>query len=415
MAYDTIAALSDIFKTQYPEKIRSVIGDQVLLYKQLSKEKGKYEGKSGLYIIPLNYAFPQGFGSRPAGTTTLPTASASKFKQSAAALKYFYGTLNFDNDVLTATRGDTKLLSNLVDTEFANITQAATLDVNRMLASDGTGVIAMCTTTTASTTLNLATTAVMNRFQPYMVIDLVNASNSVVTASNVTIADINWDAQTLTLDTAVTCSVGDGIFRRETYELSLVGSAPTSFDVMGLPGLVAATGSIQTLDPSSAGMAFWAGLVTAHASGVDENIIERMINNVANRGRGKTDVLISAFTQRRAYISMLEGTQQYSVRPSDKAPRDFYGGWSEVAFLSGNTMIPFSVDDMLDPTTVIGLDSKSVAILEQSDSIEWLDGDKVLSRKSGTATWEAAFFWYFNLVTYNRAANWKLTSLPKIY
>ena len=228
--------------TGYTEISESLKRDYLpVLQKQIEKKVKTWDifGKSGegirgrdLYIKNF-YGFPQGVGPK-AAEATLPTPSASKFKESQISVKRNYAVVAFD----AMLDEEKNSIVDLIDFEMTAAEDSLQKELNYQLAyGDGTGQRAVVNGTVTTTTVVAVDLPDGRPGVDFLAADMyIDLGTGVLDKK---IASVDSDTQ-ITLAEAVSCNDNTVIYRSGAKDVTM----------MGIPGIVLNNGALQGITES---------------------------------------------------------------------------------------------------------------------------------------------------------------------
>lgn len=392
----TLSTFDPILKTQYLGPIREQLNYATELLKRIGTDYDSVVGKN--FTIPMHYGRNEGIGARTDGAA-LMSAGQQAYKEAIVPMRYLYGRIQITGPTIKAAKNDAGAFVRAVDSEIKGVTKDLKSALNRMLAGDGTGVLTVCGTTTASTTVTVASTA---KLRAGMTIDVVKLSDG-TTGTGATGRTIS----SITNGTSFVIS-GAAITTDNTYGVYISGSR--NIEVMGLSGIVSDAdipngyGSFQNLAVATYP---WHKAINLNNGGtpraITDILLQTLIDNVALAGSGEVSALYTTYGVRRAYQSVLNAKQSYVNK------MQLEGGYETI----GYNNLPIIVDKDLPTGKVFGLDESSLKMLKLAD-FDWMDMDgAVLSRVSGYDAYEAILYCYMELANYARNANGVLADITE--
>lgn len=387
-----LASIDPILKNQYLGPIREILNNDIELVKRLGSDYDSVTGKN--FTFPMHYGRNWGTGVRGDGVLLMDPGSQA-YKESIAAMRYMYGRIMLTGPSIKAAASNAGAFARTLDSEIRGVTKDLKKELNRMLANDGTGRLTTCGTTTASTTVNVTSTAKLKVGMPIDV--LVATTGATGTGA------VNRTVVSITNATSFVIS-GAAITTDSTFAIYRTGNR--NLEVMGLAGIVSDAdigggyGSLQNLAVAS--YPWHKATVTSIGGAISLTAIQKALDDVANLGDGDVTALWTTHGVRRAYQALLMAKKEFSnVTTMD--------GKSTVLY---NDM-PLFVDTEIDAGVMYGLDESMLKILKMAD-FDWMDMDgAVLARVSGYDAYEATLFCYMEMVTYARNAHIKLTGITE--
>ena len=216
----TLSTFDAILKTQYLGPIREQLNSSSVLYSRLEKNEDSVVGKN--FTIPLHYGRNEGVGARAEGGT-LPTAGNQAYKECIVPMRYQYGRIQITGPTIKAARSNEGAFLRAVDSEMRGLERDMKSSMNRQAFGDGTGALTVCGTTSASTTVVVASTAKLRIGMPIDV--LVTSTGATSTgAAGRTVLSITDATHFVISGTAITTD--------NTFSVYIAGSRNN--EMMGL-------------------------------------------------------------------------------------------------------------------------------------------------------------------------------------
>ena len=254
--------INALLKTAYRDLFVDSIYQDVTLFDLIPKYNGNVRGSSVNHAVELTRS--HGGGARDAGEF-LPVDYPESFQQSTVTLKRWYWTISLDGRVLQMFKTGDGAFADYLDLRMRNAQRDASNQLNRICHMDGQAVLAITNgaSTTATVTLkhvwpngynsgtpsggtnySFGATQFLEEGDSIRITDPANVSSWVTG----TISSIDWDAQTITLDSAV--SVGDNwvVSHGDAFGSSF---ASTAKEANGLRGLIKNSGTVQNISCSA--------------------------------------------------------------------------------------------------------------------------------------------------------------------
>lgn len=396
MAGATLSTFDPILKTQYLGPIREILNYAAKLLERIGTDYDSVTGKN--FTIPMHYGRNEGIGARADGGA-LPAAGSQAYKEAIVPMRYLYGRIQITGPTIKAAANDAGAFTRAISSEIKGVTKDLKSAINRMLAGDGTGALTLCGTTSASTTVVVASTSKLRAGMPIDVLVYADGTTSTGAADRLVTSVTNATSFVIS---------GAAITTDSTFAVYVKGSR--NLEIMGLGGIVAATdipggyGSFQNLAVAS----YPWHKATVQANGgtarpISDNLLQTLFDTVKAAGAGEISALYTTSGVRRAYQALLTATKVLSNTMELK------GGAKTITFND----FPFIVDDMLPTGKIFGVDESSLQMFKMAD-FDWMDQDgAVLSRVSGYDAYEAVLYCYMELGNYVRNANGVLADITE--
>lgn len=399
----TLALADAVLKEDYKGPVRKQINDSVGLLAQVDKNTEDLVGRRA--IVPCHMKRNTGVGARKEGEA-LPAAGNQGTVDEIVSLRYNYGRIRLTKQTITRMQSDRGAFIKAVKLEMEGLVSDTNRDVGRQVWGTSDGKIATCGTTTASTTVQLATTtpeSVMVGFQEGMRVDIGTVANPQLIAADREISAADLTNKTITISgAAVTTSSSHFIFRQGSG-----GSSTDQRELTGMQTIVASSGSLFSIDPAT--YPAWASIVEDN-SGTNrppsENLIEKAGHRAENRSGKVVNQLWAEDGVVRAAANMLSAKQRVVNQLELK------GGHKAIEFSWIGGSAPLMKDRDAPPNKLYGIATSELVEYVDEDWT-WEDEDgKVLQRSpDSTHTFEAYFFKFHEFATVRRNAHYRIDDL----
>ncbi len=390
----SLSDIAAILKEFYLPPVTEQLNNEVLLISRLESRDEELFGNQA--VVPLHTGRSDGVGARGEGVL-LPTADKQRFAKALYDLKYLYGRVRVTGPSMAKTASDRGSFLEILRAELDGIRNDLTKDLARQTYSAGTSQIVQCGTTTASTTVVLATTGDFEGAEaiekgwvyPGMRIDIGTAADGDAIASNRTVVSVDATGPSLVISgAAVTTSSTHFISRTGSYVTGL--SVGDSYEISGLKQVVSKTANtFGGIDSSAAGNEYWQNLEFGNGGTprtISQDLLMQTWNSVRRAG-GETSVIITTLGIQREYFKLLQSQVQFVE------PMKLEGGWSSLNFMNK----PLVADIDAPYGALYFLDEKYLKVFSNMD---WHfleeDGD-VLKWVVDYDAWEAVLARYLNV------------------
>lgn len=352
------------------------------------------------FRIPLRSSRNQSPGWR-GENVPLPAAGNQGYLQISEPLKYAYGVFNVTGQVIKASNSQEGAFRKVVTAEMKGLVDDLKRRTNIAGYGDATGVVATITTGATSATQAVSTTIY---FQGGEYVDFYDTTLVTYrgTASR-NILSFSRSGLTITLDASVATTTGDKIVFASSDSTSSVPSNDKNAAINGLANIVSSTGVLHTLNPATAGQAFWASQqIAAGGATIGENLLRQLTDAIGfESGSDEEIVMITTRGVRNRYANTLVSNKRFN----DEKSTTLRGGFKAILF----DETPMVVDDHCTLGTVYALNTDALFWAQMSDW-EWLDEDgDMLKQVPGYDKYVAYLFKYFNLGTFARNRHGKIT------
>lgn len=376
----TFSSIADALKTQFLGPLSDQINSKTIFYDRMKRKKVT-QGDS----VKLSSSYSRNFsvGARATSGATLPTASQQSLKAPIFYPKVVYGRLKIEVPAIDAARNNAGAFANMLEFEMNALKRDFQHSLNRQLLHRGDAILTNCATTTASTTVNVDTTAFL---EVGAAIDVITKADGTDIAASRTVSSITSDTAFVISGASITASAGDSIYVEDSRNLEIFGidyAIATDDDA----GQQADYGAI---DRDS--FAHWkAQALTASANRpLDTNLLQQALDEVGTKGGAVGDgisVWVCSPAIARAYGDNC--FRDFRFQRVDGAEKQKLGyGYSGLHFGG----IPFLTDKHVKKNLVYGVD-ESVFTQYIWKDINWMDLDgAVLSRVANEAAYEATLY-----------------------
>lgn len=369
----TLTSLDAILKNQYLGPVREQINSKIELLKRIETDRESVVGKN--FTIPLHYGRNEGIGARADGGT-LPTAGNQSYKETIVPMRYLYGRIKLTGPSIKAAKSNEGAFIRAVESEMKGLARDLKSDMNRQLFGNGTGILATCGTTSASTTVVVGSTS---KLRVGMIVDIL------VTADGTT--GTGATGRTITSIPNATTFVISGAAITTSSSYSVYRSGSRNLEVMGIAGICSDTTTLQGLDVAT--NPWWkANVLTAVSNrAISETLLQTALDTTYQQSDGEATVLFTTVGVRRAYQVLLSADRTY------QNTMEFKGGFKALDYNG----LPFMVDKDCNDNTIYLLDENHLKFYEMSDW-DWMSEDgAILSRVSGEDAYEAVMYKYCEL------------------
>lgn len=225
-SFDT-TSISGLLKQNYIGPVIDAFAEEVVMLRVAEKSKGEYVGS--VAKVPVRLGRNQGVGA----TTelgVLPKLGNVKTVQASLNARYLYGRIGLSAQILSASRNDKGAFLRDFGFQVEMTQKDISADANRAMNYDGSAKIGeIAANAVASQTLSVtgrtSTEPALKYLWDGMEVDVVNSSGTVVGSGEITSVSGTPFAlsATIVLDGAVTCTAGDIITRKGSYNNEFQG------------------------------------------------------------------------------------------------------------------------------------------------------------------------------------------------
>ena len=395
----TLSTADAVLREDYLPGVREQLNNNTAL---ALFEKNSEDVVGRRAVLAAHVTRNPGVGSRADGGA-LPNAGNQTYTDEWVYLKYHYGRINVSGPTIKAMASDKGSFVRAIKSEMDGVTNDLRRQLNRQCFGKSDGSIAQCTTTSGSTTVNLATTTSvvqMRQLEVGLIIDIGTLGTSPTPVANgtaVTITGVSVSNKTITIS-------GSGVTTTSSHYVSLTGSGggtTAQKELTGLQTIVSATGAVHNIDPAT--YPIWAAYSDTNSGtlrSLSENMLAKAQQGVNIAGGVDVNLWITSDGVHRAYASLLTGLKRFTDTV------DLKGGYKGLSAAAGGVnVVPVTWDRDSTANTAFGLRTDNLIEFRMSDW-EWMDQDgAILQRSIGYDAYEAVLFKYAELATDKRNAH----------
>lgn len=417
----TLSTVDAILKDDYKEYLDN-LNEANFILSQVETRKDTVQGRIARHAVHLGRS--SGVGAR-AENGTLPTAANQSYATVPVPVRYVYGRIQLSGPTIKQAVTDRGAFIDALDAEMEGIKKDAMKDVNRQLWGTSNGVIAQCGTTTAATTVVLASTTGSTAlrqlfFDGGMIVDIGTVASPTTVASARTITAVDETNKTIAISgAAVTTSSSHYVFRSGAGGASSNTGQPGDgqIELTGLQTIVDDTAVLHTINPSS--QPKWKSYVNSN-SGTNRSITETLITGsimktLTNSGK-KPSLLVSAEGVNLAISNLLLSLKRNMEQTSLK------GGYAGIQFYSpsvsgkGDEAPTALYADFDCPNNrLYGINPDVLVYHQVGDGFQFMDLDgAVMNRKPDVDAYEATLYAYGELACKQRNAHFVIKDITEV-
>lgn len=417
----TLSTVDAILKDDYKEYLDN-LNEANFILSQVETRKDTVQGRIARHAVHLGRS--SGVGARAEGST-LPTAANQSYATVPVPVRYVYGRIQLSGPTIKQAVTDRGAFIDALDAEMEGIKKDAMKDVNRQLWGTSNGVIAQCGTTSAATTVVLASTTGSTAlrqlfFDGGMVVDIGTVAAPTTVASARTITSVDETNKTIAISgAAVTTSSLHFVFRSGAGGASSNSGQPGDgqVELTGLQTMVDDTAVLHTIDPSS--QPKWKSYVNSN-SGTNRSITETLITGsimktLTNSGK-KPSLLVSAEGVNLAISNLLLSLKRNMEQTNLK------GGYAGIQFYSpsvsgkGDEAPTALYADFDCPNNrLYGINPDVLVYHQVGDGFQFMDLDgAVMNRKPDVDAYEATLYAYGELACKQRNAHFVIKDITEV-
>ena len=270
---ETFATLGDMLLRRY---IVDFIGQMQQLsapiYSKLKVNSRFTPSGDGAYFAVRIDGNEAGGGWRGTDDNTLPSASNERVKQARVRPKKYYHTVTFSGlaEAVSRKGGEDAFAAGITDAISNAVKRAGANFETTFLRGDGTGRLTnVATAATAGTTITVDDA---RPFRSGQVIEFLSNTTGLRQAGPVTVQSRNVGTPSITVSSAVTVAVDDGVYIAGEQSAA---AAPAEVTSLGLPAIVNNTGTIYNLSRSSFPV-LQSKVIAAGSTALDESMLRRL-------------------------------------------------------------------------------------------------------------------------------------------
>lgn len=353
------------------------------------------------FRMPLRTSRNQGVGSRPQGGI-LPAPGNQGYLYISEPLRYHYGAFNISGQLLKASESNEGAFERALTAEMEGVTDDLKRKINIDAYGLGTGQIAKITTGASSVTQTIDSTI---WFQGGELVDIYDSTLTTMRNSSgpLTVNSYSRPNVTVTFGTSVATTTNDVMVRASSDSTVSSPSNDKNNVINGLQNMISATGTLHTLNPSSAGQGFWQSQTVAASSAVvGENILRQLKDAVGfESGSDEENIWITTRGIRNRFANTLTSVKRFN----DGQAMTLRGGFKAILF-DDQAMV---IDDACPLGQIFYLNTNSMFWSQMSDW-EWMEEDgKTLKWQIGRDSYISYLFKYCQLGTWARNRHGKIT------
>ena len=270
---ETFATLGDMLLRRY---VVDFIGQMQQLSSPVHsrlKENTRFQPSGdGAYFGVRIDGNESGGGWRGTDDNTLPSAGNERVKQARVRPKKYYHTVTFSGlaEAVSKKAGEDAFAAGITDAISQAVKRAGANFETTFLRGDGTGRLTNVSGAhTAQTTITIDDARTIRSGQVVVFLDNTTGLRQ---AGPVTVTSRDVSAATFDVSAAVTLSDNDGVYINGEQDEA---SAPSEITALGLPALVASTGTIYNLSRTTYPI-LQSKVIAAGSTSLDESMLRRL-------------------------------------------------------------------------------------------------------------------------------------------
>lgn len=380
------------------DRLEKQFYDQNLLLDQIEKTSKYRVGR--VAKVPVHLDRSGGYTIVPeGGTSSLNSADNQKVGVAEFNHTRHWFQVEIDTNAITSSEGGLAVAS-AMDAEVTGAIENTRHQVAAQAFSDGTGNLAQCGTTTAATTVNLASgdTWALQRgyLYPGLTIDIGTASSEASIAADRKITAVDLDNNTITIS-------GAAVTTSSSHFISIANSrsGATFYGMNGLNNIIS-TGAFGGLTDER-----WQSFAIDSPNAAEDLSLEKLLDVqrlIFQQRGGRPDWNLTSPLQQQLFYLLLQQQARFSGDSGIGAGNDTGATWSGMKIDAQ----PDCRDDEWFMLT------KKHLFCVRVDKPYWVTqkyGGSILEWKQGTSFLVGALEYYNQLATNRRSAHGKLTNL----
>jgi len=402
----TLTTVNGILKEVYEGDINDQLESEKILMKRIEQSSdGVFENAGGKYVVfPLRTGRNHGISYR-SENVQLADAGRQTYAQAQETLKYGYGRVYLTGPLIELARTNMQSFAVAADREMMGIKDDLSRDENRISwghfqqSALTTGIISRVTAGTGP--LATVTAPTYGLIEPGMVIDLINSGTG--------LAITNGTARVVSsaVPYSTTFTVSGSPDLTTTTATVIVRTGNYSKEPNGILGLIDSVGTVHNINSATAGNEYWRSVVDSTTTTLTEAAMIANCDSVRRLSGKRISAIFASLGCRRAYFSLMTSLRRYNE------PKEFSGGLIGLAF-NYEKEVPVVTDVMAPPSTMVGLTESEITKYRTKPWYFADDDGSVLKYVHNYDAWEALMKQYWQLVTHQRNAHWKMTTVTEV-
>lgn len=351
----------------------------------------------------------QGVGARNE-SEDLPAAGAAYDARASIFLKHQYGAIEGTGQVFDQVSENSASFVNWMKREMTDLIESLNRDLNRQIYGNGTGTLAVLTA--GATTATTVTVDDVHWLEEGMTVDILTAAtlgnpiptSGLVSGTIAKITAINPTTNVVTISGATVTALTGSVLVRGSYSS---GARQNNWNKEweGFAKIIS-TGTLHNIDPTV--FPKWLpGYTESSVGTLTELDLTKLAQTIFKKG-GKVSDFLTTYGVANAYWNQLQGLRRYDGGGQLK------GGATTPVFQSVFGDIPFELDPAC-PTGELYALNKSELYLHQLADWKWMDKTGSIWRQVGRKdAWEATVFQRSNIGTFRRNTHGKLSGITEV-
>lgn len=317
-----VGAFNEVLKIDYEKGIIDSLNDEQPLLSQLKKDSESWTGMQVQFPARLKRNFSaaatsEGYKYHEPGKQS--------YKDWIIPCKYQHGSIRLTAQVMQASLKSKGAFARALGSEIDGLIEDIANYRGRCVWGFGKGVLCLVngdpgtgTTVTVDSSHGIQDSNNGARYiQEGMYVAFINPGTGAIRAGGArTVTTIAANGLSFDVSAAIDAAVADNDYVVIAMESTTSDVNETTYDreIMGILGLVdttAFTSTLHGIDKSTSPGNYMQSPVITSAGALSADLIQRQLDTVAQKARGKTDAIWCEHAVRRAYQVMLENDRRY--------------------------------------------------------------------------------------------------------
>jgi len=414
-----VGAFDEVLKIRYEKGIVDALNQEQPVLNLMKRETEGWSGKQVTFPVKLGRNFS---AAATAEGAAIHDAGAQTYKDFVVPVKYNHGRIQLTAAVMKASENSKGAFARALGSEIDGLVLDLANYRGRVIHGYGVGPLCLVntdpstgTTITVDAPMGVAGSVNGAKYiQPGMFVAFVNPSGPAIRAGGArTVTTVAADGASFDISAACDAAVADNdwVVIAQSASASAITSTTTNLEQMGLLGMVDGTTYVSTfhgIDRSTGVGTQLQATVIGSVGALSADVIQRGIDSVYQRSRGKTSHLIMEHATRRAYLVMMENDRRY-MNASLMKP-DAGSAAAKMGDLRFGE-IPIIADKDCPYGTIFGIEADTFTrwILTEG---EWADETGAILRfVANQDTYEAIYRIFDNFSCENGGRNFRLDGI----
>lgn len=312
----------------------------------------------------------------------MPKSGSRRGVQVKTGTVNFYGTIELTDKVIKASKNSVGSFINQLEYQFESLLKDAKDNYARqIICGDGSGVLGVCVAGDKEA-IEMDASTNMSLFYEGMILDVLDEATKLVKKLDaVEVIGVDALSRKLYFEKAPTTPIqkGDVVTIQGSHRLELTGLGAVLKPNTTIYGIDRNSPQYKWMNPN---------IIDMEGKELDEILLQKGIDDVDNRTDKVPDFIATTHGVKRAYMFQANASKRIVNT------REIKGGWKAIDF-NGIDLVS---DKYVPANSMYILTTENIGIDRLADW-EWLEeGGKVLTRKPGTAAYEAVIAMYADMI-----------------